>query len=323
MPAVSVVIPVYKAERYVGAAMQSVLDQTFTDFEVIAVDDGSPDGSFTVLERFSDPRLRIVRQENRGLAGARNTGIREARGEIIGLLDADDLWMPRKLELHIAHLHSNPAVGVSFCHSALIDDDGRPLGKAQRPRAGVVSAERLLLNNPLSNGSTAVIRRRTLEEIASQGQYFDEALRSTQGTEDLDCWLRIALGTEWQIACLPEILTSYRLNSAGLSADGRQMVRSWERVIEKARSYAPAVIAEHERPARARLLRYLAGRAVRGRQPRAAWGLLRDALRTDPSLIWKQTKPTFLTALAVTASRLYSLFASSGQGGADAREIRS
>ena len=102
-PAISVVMPVYNVEKYVSASIESVLSQTFTDFEIIVVDDGGKDASIDICSSYTDPRIRIVSQKNRGLAGARNTGILESRGEYIALLDSDDCWEPEKLALHKIH----------------------------------------------------------------------------------------------------------------------------------------------------------------------------------------------------------------------------
>jgi len=93
-PRVSVIMPVYHVEAYVGIAIQSVLNQSFTDFELIIVDDGGHDNSVAICRGFDDERIRIVSQKNRGVAGARNTGIAQARGAYIALLDSDDIWMP-------------------------------------------------------------------------------------------------------------------------------------------------------------------------------------------------------------------------------------
>jgi glycosyltransferase involved in cell wall biosynthesis len=128
MKKVSVIIPVYNVEKYISATVQSVLDQTYKNFELLIVDDGSPDRSIEICQQFDDPRIRIIRQPNRGVAAARNAGIRQAEGEYIALLDADDLWVPQKLEKHVEHLNSMPGVGVSFCRSAFIDPDDKPLG---------------------------------------------------------------------------------------------------------------------------------------------------------------------------------------------------
>ncbi|NEO51027.1 MAG: glycosyltransferase family 2 protein, partial [Moorea sp. SIO4A3] len=104
MKHVSVIIPVYGVENYIAAAVQSVLEQTYTNFEVLIIDDESPDSSIKICQEFSDQRLKIIHQTNRGLAGARNTGIRHAKGDYLAFLDGDDLWLPQKLERHIEHL---------------------------------------------------------------------------------------------------------------------------------------------------------------------------------------------------------------------------
>ncbi|MDX2098790.1 MAG: glycosyltransferase family 2 protein, partial [Leptolyngbyaceae cyanobacterium bins.59] len=114
MPKVSVVLPVYNVQSYIQQTVTSVLNQTYSDFELLIVDDGSTDRSIEFCRQCTDPRLRILSQQNRGLAGARNTGIRHATGEYIALLDGDDLWHPEKLERHVQHLDRTPRVGISF-----------------------------------------------------------------------------------------------------------------------------------------------------------------------------------------------------------------
>ena len=97
MKKVSVVVPVYGAEKFVATTLDSLLAQTYENFEVIIVDDASPDGSIAICQQYDDPRIKIIHQENRGLPGARNTGIRNSTGDYIALLDADDVWVPTKL----------------------------------------------------------------------------------------------------------------------------------------------------------------------------------------------------------------------------------
>ena len=165
MPIVSIIIPIYGVEAFIAATLQSVLDQTFQDFEVILVDDASPDRSVEICQQFTDPRLRIVRQENRGLAGARNTGIRHAQGELLAFLDGDDLWLPEKLARQVQHLQNHPEVGVSFCPSLLIDEDGQLTGDRLMPPLTNITPQALLRGNPIGNGSAPVVRRAALEAI--------------------------------------------------------------------------------------------------------------------------------------------------------------
>ena len=133
MPKVSVIIPLYQSQQFICDTLRSVQAQTFTDFEIVVVDDGSSDRGPALAKEFGDPRLRVVHQENRGLAGARNGGIAHATGEYLAFLDADDHWEPTKLQRHVEHLDSDSAIGVSFSASAFMDDDAKDMGLVQRP----------------------------------------------------------------------------------------------------------------------------------------------------------------------------------------------
>ena len=148
-PTVSVVMPVYNVERYVGEAIASVLAQTYEDFELIIVDDGGQDQSMEICEQFDDERIFIVRQKNRGLAGARNTGIAAARGKFIALIDSDDRWLPEKLALHVIHLENNPQLGVSFSPSRFIDGDGQPMRLKMRPKLDDIAPQDIFCRNPV------------------------------------------------------------------------------------------------------------------------------------------------------------------------------
>lgn len=302
MPKVSVVLPVYNVERFVQGTVESVLAQTYDDFELLIIDDGSPDRSVEICRHFEDPRIRIISQKNRGLAGARNTGIRHAGGEYVAFLDADDLWLPEKLARHVAHLDRVPEVGISFSRSAFIDQDGNPLNYYQMPRLTDITLGHLLCRNPVGNGSAPVIRASVLAQIAFAPDesklewYFDETLRQS---EDIECWIRIAVQTGCRVEGIPEALTLYRVNADGLSADVFKQLASWECVIEKTRAYAPELIEEWGSLARAYQLRYLARRAVRSRDGRVAMELFHRALRTDPRILFEEPQRTLLSGAAV------------------------
>lgn len=264
----TVVVPAYNATATLGETLSALSAQTHRDFEIVVIDDGSTDHTVALAEAHArtDPRIRVVRQINRGLAGARNSGIAAARGEIIGFCDADDLWRPEKLATHIAHLEANPDVGLSYSGSALIDEQSRPLGHAQRPRLRAVRAAHVFKRNPVGNGSAPVMRRAALAAIAwrpatetQRDWVFDETFRQS---EDIECWLRLALTTDWIIEGVPGLLTDYRVNSTGLSANVTAQLASWERMVSKLRPVAPAFFARHEAAARAYQLRYLARRAI-------------------------------------------------------------
>lgn len=308
MPLVSVIMPVYNVEAYVADAVRSVLRQTFKDFELIIVDDAGNDRSMTICESFWDERIRIARQNNRGLAGARNTGIRYARGKYLAFLDSDDLWHPEKLARHVAHLESKPAVGISYCPSAFINDAGEALGYLQNPKLTDISAADVFLRNPIGNGSVPVIRREVFRQIRfvdlkngrSWTQYFDENLRQS---EDIECWTRIALKTGWEFEGIAEPLTSYRVNDSGLSANVEKQLASWECFVNRTRTYAPEFVAHWESLARAFQLRYLARRAIRSGDPVAALRLVAAALRSSPDLLLREPGRT-LTTFASTLTQL-------------------
>ena len=308
-PTISVVIPVYGVERYIRETLDSVFAQTFQDFEIIIVDDESRDHSIEICQSYQDPRIRIVHQKNRGLAGARNTGIRNSRGKYIALLDSDDLWLPEKLEYHLKHLESSPQLGVSFCRSAFIDDNSKPLDIYQMPKLIGINAAHIFCRNPISNGSVPVFRREVLEAIKFQddlqGQleddYFDEHFHQS---EDIECWVRIALQTQWQIEGIPEALTLYRVNSTGLSAHVEAQLDSWEMMVEKTRTYAPEFVAQWESLARAYQYRYLARRAIRNRDGKTAVKLINKALKQNWHILTEETSRTLITIAAAYAINL-------------------
>jgi glycosyltransferase involved in cell wall biosynthesis len=303
MARVSVIIPTYNAEKFIAQTIQSVLEQTYQDFEILVIDDGSPDRSVEVCQQFQDDRLRIIRQPNRGVPGARNTGIRAAKGEFIALLDADDIWLPEKLATHVQHLDQRPEVGISFSYSALIDDNGALTGLYQKPkRMDNITPDYVLCRNPIGNGSAAVLRRQVFDDIAFEDDkygpietcYFDERIRHSVA-EDVECWLRIVLTTDWQMVGIPQSLTLYRIHENGLSANTMRQLEALEFVAEKTRHYAPAMIAASKSKAQAYHLQYIARRAVTLRDGRLAVTMVNRALATNWRIALEEPKKTAMT----------------------------
>ncbi|MFB2938270.1 glycosyltransferase family 2 protein [Aerosakkonemataceae cyanobacterium BLCC-F154] len=313
MKTVSVIIPTYNVEKYIATAVFSVLNQTHENFELLIVDDGSPDRSVEICQHFTDPRIKIIRQKNRGLAGARNTGIRYAKGEYLAFLDGDDFWEPEMLAKNIAHLESSPEVGVSFNRSAFVDREGNPLGTYTMPQLNNIDLVCLLRGSPIGNGSAVVIKREVFEAIRFQDNlygtvedfYFDDNFRQS---EDIECWLRIILQTPWKIVGIPDVLTCYRVNTGGLSANFIKQFASWEKVFEKTRSYAPEKVAPLENMARAYQLRYLARSAVRMRVGDAAVQLINRSLSTYWQIVLEEPKRTILTVVAAYLLRFLPQF---------------
>lgn len=309
-PRVSVVMPVFNVAPYVAEAVQSVLDQVFTDFELVIVDDGGTDDSIAICRTFDDPRIRIVHQQNRGLAGARNTGIAHARGEVIALLDPDDRWSPEKLRLHVIHLDADTSVGVSYSGSRFIDADGTILKQGQRPRLEDIAPHHILCRNPVGNGSAAVIRRAALDRIvyADAGEpqrpcYFDESFRQS---EDIELWIRMSLASGYRFDGIAPLLTDYRIIGGGLSANIARQFESWERVIDKVRTYAPEFVVQHGAAARAYQLRYLARRSVQLGDGSFALSLIGEALSASCLPLWQEPRKTLLTVAAALLTRICS-----------------
>ncbi len=301
---ISVVVPVYNAEQYVADTLKSVLAQTYQNFEILIVDDGATDRSLEICRQFTDQRIKIIQQSNRGLPGARNTGIRHAQGEYITLLDADDLWVPEKLEKHVNHLNSSPHVGISFSYSAFIDDNGQPSGLHQMPRKlKNITAAYVLCRNPVGNGSSAVIRRETLKSIEFQDNlygieenfYFDERLRFEKAdATDLECWTRIAATTPWQLEGIAESLTLYRIHAGGLSANALVQYQAIERVIEKSCTVTPE-LNRYKNLAKAYYLRYVARRAVTLRDGELAVTMMHRSLSQSLGILREEPQRTLVT----------------------------
>lgn len=216
MPCISVVMAVYNAGRFVREAVGCILAQTYSDFELIAVDDASSDDSLRILESFDDPRMRIIRHAvNRGAALARNSALLSARGEFIAIMDADDLCAPTRFERQAAFLREQPGIGLVGCGIyENIDVDGVVLGTSVLPTESEAIQSTLLERWCFLHSS--IMFRKELVELA--GDY-----RSVfEPVEDYDLVLRIL---EHAQACnLPERLVSYRLNPQGLSASGNAYI---------------------------------------------------------------------------------------------------
>ena len=309
MTLTSIVVPAFNVAKTLLKTLDSLLAQTFTDFEVIVVDDGSTDATPALLKEYEGIlSFKVITQRNRGLAGARNTGIAAARGLYIGFCDADDLWVPEKLANHVAHLESAPHIGVSYSGSALIDDDGASLGIAQNPSLKNITAANIFKRNPIGNGSAPVIRKAVFDAIAyrpaseqTRDWYFDETFRQS---EDIECWLRIALTTGWQFQGIKGNLTQYRINEGGLSAATDLQLVAWERMVAKLSQIAPEFFAQNTKTARAYQLRYLARRAINDKNTGSAVDFLTQSLAQSWQPLWEEPRKSITTIAATLVLRL-------------------
>jgi glycosyltransferase involved in cell wall biosynthesis len=218
---VSVIIPTFNSAALVASAVDSALAQTAPPSEILAIDDGSSDDTRGRLAVYGE-RIRYLHQENRGVAAARNMGLREARGELIAFLDADDVWHPRKLELQIAAMVASPKVGL-LGTSIFNWPIETPRGFDGPARVRPVAWHRLAVKNQFVT-SSVIVRRAALERVGE----FDTAL---QGPEDYDLWLRIAETVA--VAILDAPLTGYRDTPGSLSRQCETMRAGMRQILRK------------------------------------------------------------------------------------------
>jgi glycosyltransferase involved in cell wall biosynthesis len=230
MPRVSVVVTTYNQRAYVAAAIQSALRQTFADREVVVVDDGSTDGTDTIVASFGD-RVRLIRQENQGVAGSRNTGVLNTRGELVAFLDGDDLWEPDKLAIQVAAADRYPQAGLVAVDGVLFDDDGSILGptlladtvrELLGPDVTLVPRQRcygqLLYQNLISTMSQVMVRRKVLDRVGPSD-------RSFSLSSDGDLYLRIA--ARYDFAFVPRRLARWRYHARSASGPIQRRGLAW------------------------------------------------------------------------------------------------
>ena len=231
MPKVSVIIPVYNAESFIGRAIDSVLGQSWTDLELLIVDDGSTDGTPGRLGAYGE-QLQVFRQPNAGPAAARNLGLEAARGEYVAFLDADDWWEPRKLAAQVALLEKRPEIGFCSTATRVVDIAGRTVGDWSCQAYSGSLTEALFVNGALISGSTSgVLARRSLLDDAGG---FDPTLC---GFEDPDLWIRLSARSSY--ACIPKPLTVVVRTPCSVSTQLQNMRRASLASFRKNRHLLP------------------------------------------------------------------------------------
>lgn len=201
MPKVTVIIPAYNAEKFIEQTIDSVLAQTFQDFEIIVINDGSNDKTAEIVNSYGFS-VRCIQTTNGGVSRARNLGINNALGEYIAFLDSDDLWEPTKLEKQVVLLDENPNIGLCFTALERVDQNLKLIGKTEAHNYPDF-CEALLLYSCVVTGSCSSVMLRT--RIAKQTEGFDTSFTNY---EDWEYWLQLSLITEF--APIPEYLVKYR-----------------------------------------------------------------------------------------------------------------
>lgn len=231
MVEVSVIIPAYNAEKTVRESIQSVLEQTFKNLEIIVVNDGSTDSTLEIVSDIKDPKLRVVSSKNCGLSAARNLGIKHSAGQYLSFLDADDLWLPSKVQDQLDILKTSGSAKVVYSWVDNIDEAGSKLGISSRSSISGNVYPNLLVANFIRNGSNVLLERSTIEEVG----FFDETLRAC---EDRDMWLRLA--GKYEFAVCPKVHVLYRQSSSSLSSNVRNQTIHTYRMLELAYHRAPS-----------------------------------------------------------------------------------
>ena len=225
MPEVSIIIPTYNHGRYILETLASVFGQTFTDYEIIVVNDGSPDDTAEVLQPLAQSgRIRYFEQKNQGQAAARNRGLVEARGEFIAFLDDDDLWPPEKLQWQVDLLRHRPDAGAVGGSCEFIDDSGRTTN-TNHIAAQSISFESLFEGNPFWSPGQLMIRVSAIRSVGG----FDPCIRG--GADDLDLLFRLARSSV--ILACDTVALKYRQHATNSSKNLLGMLRSCRQVINR------------------------------------------------------------------------------------------
>jgi glycosyltransferase involved in cell wall biosynthesis len=227
MALVSVIIPCYNQARFLGEAIESVLSQTYPHFEVVVVDDGSTDNTSEVASRYAG--VRCIRQENQGLAGARNTGIRHSRGGYLVFLDADDRLLPDAVAVGLRYLKDHPECAFVSGHCRFTAVDGSPLPTPPQTPIEGDHYETLLRNTYIWSGATVMYRRAVFETVG----VFDTSL---DAAEDWDLYLRVV--REYPVCHHDEVVAEYRQHGTNMTRDPAVMLKAVVTILRGQRPYA-------------------------------------------------------------------------------------
>lgn len=292
MPTISVIIPAYNAERTIVETIASVQQQTFSDFELIVINDGSTDQTLELLNTVKKPLVKIFSYKNGGPAVARNRGISHSTGKFISFLDADDLWTQDKLELQLAALQRHPEAGVAYSWTCYMSENGKQFYTGNSVLfEGDVYAH-LLVRNFLDNGSNPLICKQAIDSVKE----FDPALSTC---EDWDFYLRLA--ARWPFVVVPKPQVIYRQSSKGLSSNIELMDKYCLIVLERAFKSAPKELQYLKNQSLATVHHYLTGiclaRVTNADEVKQAGQKIQMAIRLYPRTLLNRITQRYLIIL--------------------------
>ncbi|MEH2390190.1 MAG: glycosyltransferase [Nostoc sp.] len=230
--AISVIIPAYNSEKTIKETIESVLNQTFANFELIIINDGSQDSTVDVITQIQDSRIRLFSYPNAGGNVSRNRGLHLAVGEFVSFLDADDLWTPDKLQSQFKALQEDVTAKVAYSWADYINPNGKFLLSGKRINVNGNVYENLLVNNFLENGSNPLICRKALITLGG----FNESLSAAQ---DWDMWLRLA--SKFDFICVPSVQILYRISANSLSSNLVRQEKACLQVLKIAYKVRPSL----------------------------------------------------------------------------------
>jgi glycosyltransferase involved in cell wall biosynthesis len=274
-PTVSVLLCIHNAERFLASALDSALAQSYSDFELVAVDDGSVDGSVRIVESYRDSRVRLIRQDPQGAASALDTALCAARGEFVALLDHDDLWTNDKLAIHIETHRQRPEIDLTFSWFRVINDAGQEIGIRSNRYRGTIDFPGLLSDFVIGAISNVVIRRSAIQRIGG----IDCTLPRLY---DLDLCLRVALLAPRNVLSIERDLMLYRRHDAQITRDLASIEREWEQTLLKFEALAPNEFRSAADLARSNMDRYFARLAYEQSNYSGALKLLEEGWRNSP-----------------------------------------
>ena len=290
LPLVSVIVPAYNADKFIGETLNSALSQTYSNIEILVVDDGSQDRTSEVVKAFvqKDERVILLQQANAGVAAARNLAIEKSRGEYIAPLDADDIWYPQKLEKQMqCFLEADESVGLVYAWSASIDEEGKIFWRSKTVNLDQINYVEgyvftaLVYSNFISNASVPLIRRACLERVG--GYNCQLKAQNAQGCEDWDLSLRIA--ELYQFRVVPEFLIGYRQVIGSMGSNCGTMERSYELVMAQVKQKHPEISDDIYRWAKSNFYNYLIGKSSVCSDYYNVLIYLIKLLRVDPAVV--------------------------------------
>ncbi|MEH2068512.1 MAG: glycosyltransferase [Nostoc sp.] len=253
LPKISVIIPAYNSESTISHTINSVLNQTFTDLELIVINDGSQDSTLEIVKQIKDPRIKVFTYPNAGGNVSRNRGLNIAVGEFVSFLDADDIWTFEKLESQLKALQENLTAKVAYSWSDYINANGKFVLSGKRINVNGDVYENLLISNFLENGSNPLICRKALITLGG----FDESLTAAQ---DWDMWLRLA--SKFDFICVPSVQILYRISANSVSSNLIRQEKACLQLLKRAYQERPSALNQSWNTSIANLYKYLTCKAL-------------------------------------------------------------